>query len=341
MIHAPDRSFIGVGVLSSKRYQAPTGLLEVGNCNTLAIQHATEDRALPNYRTGIGNNNSQTRVTAVTGSFNLHDVTPANLAFLLNATINSVAAGTVPDEVHGCGGQPRELIVFKYLPDPTQPITLTAMAKSATASAASGNAGDGAITGLSGVAAAVGVYTVTLTSPTAFSVTDAADALVGTGTVGTAFSQAGLEFTLVEGDTDFVADDSFTITVTEASTPVGEQGTDWVATPYGIQLTEATGLPAGSITVNYTRLAADVTEVLAQAGAGEKTLHFAGLNDAQNSEPFDIMLYRVKFRLIQELPVSTTEYAALAVTFEALQDVTRVGNGLSQFYTIRQLARSA
>lgn len=340
MIHASDRSFIGVGMLSAKTYQAATGLLEVGNSNSLAIQHATEERNLPNYRTGVGNNNAQTRITGVTGSFNLHDVTPANLALFLNAKVTSVAAGQVAGESHGMAGLPRELIVFRNLVDTSAPVTLTMTTRTAIAEAALGNTGDGAIAGLAVTTTAAGSYTVKLTSATEFGVTDSADAVLGTGTVDAPFSQGGLSFTVADGGTSFAADDSFTITVTESDGNAGTVGEDYIVTPYGIQLTENTSLTAGTGTVGYTRLAADVTEVLAQAAPGEKSLHFAGMNDAQNGEAFDVGLHRVKFRLIEELPISSDEYVALAVTFEVLQDTTRVGQGLSQFYTIRQLRRT-
>ncbi|AQZ96630.1 hypothetical protein ACFSB1_11120 [Halopseudomonas phragmitis] len=341
MIHAQDRSFIGVGMLSSKNYQAASGLLEVGNSHSLALQHPTEQRALPNYRTGIGNNNSKTRVTAVTGSYTLHDVTPANLAHHLNAVIHSVAAGEVSGELQPVVGQPRELVVFKYLVDTSQPVTVTLTQKTVASEAAMGNAGDGQVSGLSVTTAGVGAYTVTLTSETDFTLTGPGDIQIGSGTVGTPFVGGGLAFTVAAGSTPFAEDDAFTITVSESAASAGEVGTDYIVTPYGIQLTENTSMSPGTLTVGYTRLAADVSEVLAQATQGEKTLHFAGMNDAQDGEVYDVTIHRVKINIIQELPVSSTDYAALAVTFEALQDVTRVGQGLSQFYTMRQVKRAA
>lgn len=341
MIHAQDRSFIGVGMLSAKTYQAPSGLLEIGNSTSLAIQHATEERSLPNFRTGIGNNNAQTRITGVTGSFTLHDVTPANLALFLNATINSVAAGQVTDEEQPVSGQPRELIVFQHLVDTSAPVTLAMTTRSAAAQAESGNVGDGAITGLTASSAPAGEYLVIFTSATEFEVTDGDSQEIGVGTVDVLFNQGGLMFTVKEGAVAFAENDAFTITITEGTGSAGEQGEDYIVTPYGIQLTENTKMPAGTLTVGYTRLAADVTEVLTQAAPGEKTLHFAGMNDAQNGEPFDITLHRVKFRLIEELPIAGDEYAALNVQYEILQDTTRVGQGLSQFYTIRQLRHTS
>ncbi|MOA52036.1 hypothetical protein D3C78_1752630 [compost metagenome] len=87
-------------------------------------------------------------------------------------------------------------------------------------------------------------------------------------------------------------------------------------------------------------MAADAVEVLTQA-AGEYSLHFAGMDDAQNGEPYDITLHRVKFKLITELPVSGTEYAALAVNYECLTDYTIQGDALSKFYRIRKVNKAA
>ncbi len=79
---------------------------------------------------------------------------------------------------------------------------------------------------------AAGVYTVTFTSATAFSVTNSASVVVGTGALaGTAtgdkafFNQAGIAFTITNGATDFVANDYFTITVT-AGTKLSFLGSD-------------------------------------------------------------------------------------------------------------------
>ena len=100
MILAPDRSLIGYGVLGMHSYQAQSGFLEVGNSNEVKLQHSNEKKSVPNYRTGVGNNNSKSRITEITGSFTLYDWTPASLAVALNAKPRGVVAGTVPDEPH-------------------------------------------------------------------------------------------------------------------------------------------------------------------------------------------------------------------------------------------------
>lgn len=90
-----------------------------------------------------------------------------------------------------------------------------------------------------------GVYTVAFTSATDFTVTDPAGTQIGTGTLGTAFSQAGLGFTLTAGATAAVAGDSATLSVIPADDnylPYAGTGTA-VAVLYS-NLPAATGLTA-------------------------------------------------------------------------------------------------
>lgn len=88
----------------------------------------------------------------------------------------------------------------------------------ATAVAGSGNTGDGAMGAITVAAPAmVGEYRLVIiaaaTNAGTFLVSDPKGVLVGSGTVGSAFSAGGLTFTLADGAADFVVGDSFTITV--------------------------------------------------------------------------------------------------------------------------------
>lgn len=92
-------------------------------------------------------------------------------------------------------------------------VTLTASA--AALGTNTGNGAMGAITVSAG--ARHGNYTLTIVEPGAnvgtFVVTDPDGIQVGDGAVASAFSAGGLAFTLADGATDFVAGDSFTISV--------------------------------------------------------------------------------------------------------------------------------
>ncbi len=338
MIHPQDRSFIGRTAPGIKRWQSPRGYSQVGNSNDVKISHAMDEKSLPDYLNGVGNRNSQAKPGAITGSFTLYDVTSANLAFLLNAKINSVAAGPVTGEVHPTAGEEGEHIVFKNLVDTSSAVSILVPPATGSGTAELGNVGNGTISAVTVNGSASGSYTVTMTSSTAFSVTGPGATAIGTGTVGAAFTGGGLTFTITAGATPFAADDAFTITV--AAGVAAEAGVDYIVTHYGIQILANSSIGASGIIADYVKLAADAVEVLTQA-AGEYSLHFAGMDDAQNGEPYDITLHRVKFKLITELPVSGTEYAALAVNYECLTDYTIQGDALSKFYRIRKVSQAA
>ncbi|WP_312374288.1 hypothetical protein [Stutzerimonas nitrititolerans] len=338
MIHAQDRSLMGFGVTSAKPWQSRRGVVEVGNSTALAIQHATEKKTLRNYRTGIGNNNAKSQITGITGSFTLYDCGPSQLAMVIRAQVTGVSAGTVEGEAHPTGGLAAEHIVFKNLVDTTQPVTVVSPPATASVAAASGNAGDGTIGAVTVNGAVSGAYTAKLTSATEFSLLDAADQVLGTGTVGDAFSGAGLTFTIAAGSSAFVADDAFTITV--AAGDEMDAGVDYIVTPYGIQLPAGSTIGERGVIVDYTKIKATVAEILKSAPT-EQQLHFAGLNDAQDGLAYDATLWRVKFDDIAELPLNGEEYVSYNVTFELLQDYTRTGDDLSQYYTIRQAEKVA
>lgn len=338
MLHAPDRSLIGFGPLGAKPWQSKRGFVEVGNSTALAIQHASDKKTVANFRTGVGNNNAKSRVTGITGSFTLYDCGPAQLALVVRAQITGVASGTVTDEAHPTGGLASELIVFKNLVDTTATITVHAGAGlTAAAAPESGNAGNGTIGAVAVAGTAVGAYAVQFTSATAFTVKGPTPAttLIGNGTVGTPFDAGGLSFIIAAGSTAFVADDGFTVTVSDAAGDEMEAGVDFIVTPYGIQLPAGSAIGARGIKATYGRIKATVAEILAAAPL-DQALHFAGLNDAQNGIPYDVTLHRVKFDDIAELPLNGEEYVSYSVTFELLQDYTIQGAGLSQFYKIRQ-----
>jgi hypothetical protein len=88
---------------------------------------------------------------------------------------------------------------------------------SVTGAAAAGNTGNGTIGSLSaGTGAKNGVYKAVIIEPGTnlgtFKVEDPDGVMIGTGVVGTAFAGA-VNFTIADGSTDFVAGDSFNITV--------------------------------------------------------------------------------------------------------------------------------
>lgn len=80
--------------------------------------------------------------------------------------------------------------------------------------------GDGSIVAITATSAFVKPETISviLTSPTAFTVTGSVSGIIGTGTVGTAFTSTIVSFTVTVGATAFSADDYFTFDLVYAPT---------------------------------------------------------------------------------------------------------------------------
>ncbi|ANN70908.1 head decoration protein [Bordetella bronchialis] len=87
----------------------------------------------------------------------------------------------------------------------------------AIATAGDDNTGNGTFGSITvGAAAKAGNYVLTATGATTFSVVDPEGNALPNVTVGTAYSQGGLGFTITAGGTAFAAGDTFTIDVTDA-----------------------------------------------------------------------------------------------------------------------------
>lgn len=115
-------------------------------------------------------------------------------------------------------------------------------------------------------------------------------------------------------------------------------GSDYLLTPYGIQLTSGTTITSAGFTASYTKLKANVVEMLTTAQV-ELEMYFAGLNAAQGGSPTPARLRRFKPGLVQQIQLSGTTYAAYQVTGELLADMLVVNvdgddTPLSQFYSL-------
>jgi hypothetical protein len=88
---------------------------------------------------------------------------------------------------------------------------------------AGGNTGNGTVSAgptANGATVINGVYTVTFTGATTFSVFDPNGRELEPGTTGVAYSDGGIGFTITAGGAAFVAGDGFTMTVTSSTIPV-------------------------------------------------------------------------------------------------------------------------
>lgn len=152
----------------------------------------------------------------------------------------------------------------------------------ATPAAAAGNTGNGTMGAVTlGAGAKAGVYRVVCIEPAAnagtFAVEDPDGVIVGRANVAVAFA-GPIGFTLTDGATDFVAGDSFTVTVAAGGTNVAlcaAAATDGSQTPWGIVAVDADASAGAAEVLVYTH--GDFNESLVTIGAG---LTVAGAKEA-------------------------------------------------------------
>ena len=132
---------------------------------------------------------------------------------------------------------------------------------------------------------------------------------------------------------DNLPDLSAPVTIVTADDAALAPGTDYLLTPYGIQITSGTTITSAGIKASYTKLKADVVEMLTTSQV-ELEVYFAGLNAAQGGAPTPARLRRFKVGLVQEIQLSGTAYAAYQVTGELLADPLVTASDMSQFYSL-------
>lgn len=104
------------------------------------------------------------------------------------------------------------------------------------------NTGNGTLGSISiGASPKYGVFTLTATSATTFTVTDPEGAAQANATVGTAYTSAAVNFTITAGATAFVAGDTFSLNVVEATGDYVlcvKTASDGSQTPIGVLVTD-------------------------------------------------------------------------------------------------------
>ncbi len=94
-----DYSYIGSGKVYMRDRNATGGLIEIGNVSKLEVGTDEETKELKDFRSpGGGVLNEVRRISGVTLSMTLHDLSPENLARALYGTTSAVTAGSVTDE---------------------------------------------------------------------------------------------------------------------------------------------------------------------------------------------------------------------------------------------------
>lgn len=152
----------------------------------------------------------------------------------------------------------------------------------ATGTANGGNTGNGTLTGVAaGAAVKVGTYIVVIDAAAAnagsFRVEDPDGAVIGHGTVGVAFSDAQIGFTVNDGSTDFAVGDSFTIVVPAGSgkyralNPAGLDGSQNAAAVLFDAVDAAAGDKPGVAVVRHAEVNGEELEWPAGITSDQKT----------------------------------------------------------------------
>lgn len=231
------------------------------------------------------------------------DYSPENFAKMLRASVTAVTTGTVTGETHTAylaGG----LMRFTYMPATSPAPTVTTPGASA---AERTNSAAVSLNAYIKPAVANGYYYKVTTAGT----TAAAPPTFGTTVGGTT--------------TDGTA------TLTCAGKLVLVSGTDYQVTGSGIAVTAATSMGGETWTVGYTKAVVDNVQALTQS-AQEYEFSFEGLNEARSGKRTNIVVHRVTLSPAQQLALISDDYGALEVVGKVLQDTTKNGTTISQYF---------
>lgn len=305
------RSYIGKGKLYVGKRSGGIGNLPIGNCAGLSLEITEDKKELPDYTSaGGGFKDTLSRITGVTGTVNIHDFSPANLALALRSEVSDGAAGSVTTEAHTAFTD--AFIDFTSLPDITVTVTPTIVQTAAWVAETAYNVGD----------------TIKEDTDKIFQCTVA-------GTSGA----SGAEPTWTGHTLGDVVSDGATLKWTYRGTTAMADGTDYEKGKAGIHILAtasrfALGLP---INVAYSKNAAQIVQALISS-AIEYTMFADLLNEVDGGNPFAVKMHRIKFSPTAGLELIGDDFGALELNFDILQDTTISGTDISQYMKISQVA---
>lgn len=302
-----DYSYIGVGKVHLRVAGSSAALAPVGNCSALSFAIEEETKELKDFTQGGGGTyNEVRRVSGVTCTMSLHDLSPENLAKAIFGDVNAIAAGSVTNENVGAvyaGG----LSVTDYLLDTASSVTVKHAQYAASARANStAYAQDDYYLPASpnGYVYKCTVAGTSAGSPPTFSTTIGDTFADGTAT----FRCVGVTAALTE-DTHFTA--SAGGVTFDDTTPNIYDGEEAI--------------------VSYTKDAGNAVEALLNS-AQEYELFFDGLNEARSGKASTIHAFRVKLGAAQDLALIGEDYAVLELSGKVLKDTTKNGTSVSQYF---------
>lgn len=303
---ATDYSYIGKGKWYAKIVGADAAPEEVGNVSAAAFAVTEETKSLLDYTSaGGGERNAISRITGVELNLTATDFSPENFVKMLRASFTTSVADAVTGEdhlVYAAGGLAR----FTYMPAASPAPTVATPG----ATAATRVNSDPMTLGEYYVPAVPnGFYYKVTTAGT----TDASPPTFGTTIGGTT----------VDG----------TATVTCAGKVALVSGTDYTVTGSGIAVTAAATMDGEEWTVGYTKAIVDSVQALTTS-AQEYEFTFEGLNEARSGKRSNIVAHRVTLSPAQQVALISDEYGALEIVGKVLQDTTKNGTTVSQYFVV-------
>jgi hypothetical protein len=299
-----DYSYIGKGKWYAKVVGAAAAAAEVGNVSAASFSVEEETKSQLDYTSaGGGERNAISRITSVALNLTATDYSPENFAKLLRASVTAVDAADVTGEaltVYAAGGLAR----FASMPATSPAPTVVTPGAAATTHATT-------------TALALGAYVKPSVSNGFYYKATTA------GTTGI----SAPTFPLVVGAT--VTDGTAVLTCAGKLAVVS--GTDYNITGSGIANVADVTIDGEVWTVGYTKAVVDNIQALVES-AKEYEFTFEGLNEARSGKRSNIVVHRVTLSPAQQMALISDDYGALEVVGKVLQDTTKNGTTLSQYF---------
>lgn len=304
-----DYSYIGVGKVSLRVAGSAAPLRFVGNCSALNFAIEEETKELKDFTQGGGGTyNEVRRVSGVTCSMSLHDLSPDNLAIALFADVTTIAAAAVTTEAHV--GYKGGLVPADNTIDTTVAPVITA--------------GGAAVTRANTTAYAEGDLIKPATPN---------DYYYKVTTAGTSAGSPPSFGTTVGGTT---ADGTATLTCMGKTTLVVD--TDYTVSGGGIYLeSDASFTDGQSLNFAYTKAAASAIDALLNSSQ-EYEIFFDGLNEARSGKSTTVHAFRVKIGAAKDVALIGEDYAVQELEGKVLKDTNKNGTNESQYFKARIVA---
>lgn len=110
-------------------------------------------------------------------------------------------------------------------------------------------------------------------------------------------------------------------------------GTDYVLNAAGIEILETGSIVDDTdLDVSYTPVASSIVQALTET-AKEYRLVFAGVNEARSGKAGILRVHRCTMSPVEGMSLIADDFAELSTTVELINDPTKIGAGVSPYFT--------